>query len=514
VVIKFISAKFYTLFFIVSLVPDLSTFRQLAQQSDIIPVCLDLMADLETPVAVYARLRSQGEAFLFESVTGGEHIGRYSFCGSAPALTITAWEQETEIVQRDGKKQRIPTPRDPLDLIKQEVSGLRVAKIPGLPPFVGGMVGMVSYEYIHRVEPSVPRPAKDPAQAPLLHFMLVDRVVAFDNARQTLRLIVNARISSPQDADQAYAQAKAALEALKKIVTGPRAATDAEMPAVAEFAQGQANVSQEKFTASLKRTQEYIRAGDCVQVVLSRRTDVPFKGNPLDLYRVLRHVNPSPYMFVIETKQGFDVVGASPEVNVRLTGRRCEIRPIAGTRPRGVDEAADRQLEVDLLADPKERSEHLMLVDLARNDLGRVCVPGSVKVPAYAIIERYSHVMHIVSQVEGDLKADQDAFDLFRATFPAGTLTGAPKVRAMQVISELEGERRGIYGGAVGYFGFDGGHDSCIVIRTAALRQGVASVQAGAGIVADSVALSEYEETVNKSKGVLRALSLASGLKS
>jgi anthranilate synthase component 1 len=248
--------------------------------------------------------------------------------------------------------------------------------------------------------------------------------------------------------------------------------------------------------------------------VLSRRTDVPFKGEPLDLYRVLRHVNPSPYMFVIETGLGFDVVGASPEVNVRLTGRRCEIRPIAGTRPRGIDEAADRKLEADLLADPKERAEHLMLVDLARNDLGRVCVPGSVTVPSYAIIERYSHVMHIVSQVEGDLSPKHDAFDLFRATFPAGTLSGAPKVRAMQIISELEGERRGVYGGAVGYFGFDGGHDSCIVIRTASLRQGVASMQAGAGVVADSIPAAEYEETVNKSKGVLRALGLAAGLKS
>jgi anthranilate synthase component 1 len=219
-------------------------------------------------------------------------------------------------------------------------------------------------------------------------------------------------------------------------------------------------------------------------------------------------------MFVIETGLGFDVVGASPEVNVRLTHRRCEIRPIAGTRPRGIDEAADRKLEADLLADPKERSEHLMLVDLARNDLGRVCVPGSVTVPHYAIIERYSHVMHIVSQVEGDLAPQFDAFDLFKATFPAGTLSGAPKIRAMQIISELEGERRGIYGGAVGYFGFDGGHDSCIVIRTASLRNGTASIQAGAGIVADSVATSEYQETISKSKGVLRALSLATGIKS
>jgi len=497
----------------VSLTPDLETFRRLARTSDLVPVCLDLMADLETPVSVYARLRSLGPSFLFESVTGGENIGRYSFCGAAPAMTLTVWEDRTEIARRGGKSETVPTPQDPLSLVKAQLTGLRAAKVPGLPPFVGGMVGMVGYEYVHRIEPTVPKAAADPTRSPLLHFMLVDRVVAFDNARQTLRLIVNARISSPDRADEAWQAACKELEALRAVVTGPRAAPAAELPAVAGFAEGKGNVDQPGFEAAVRRTQEYVRAGDCVQVVLSRRTDVPFKGDPLDLYRVLRHVNPSPYMFALETGGGFDMVGASPEVNVRLTGRRCEIRPIAGTRPRGADEAADRRLEAELLADPKERSEHLMLVDLARNDLGRVCVPGSVTVPDYAVVERYSHVMHIVSQVEGELAEGRDAFDLFRATFPAGTLSGAPKVRAMQVISELERERRGAYGGAVGYFGFDGGHDSCIVIRTASLRDGVASVQAGAGIVADSVPASEYEETVNKSKGVLRALGLASKLR-
>jgi len=495
-------------------VPDQATFRQLAQTCDVIPVCLDLMADLETPVSVYARLRSLGSPFLFESVTGGDKLGRYSFCGAAPAMTLTAWDDRTEITRRDGTKETIPTPADPLALVKKELSGLRVAQVPGLPPFVGGMVGMVGYEYVHRIEPTVPVARRDPAGTPLLHFMLVDRVVAFDNARQTLRLIVNARLKSPAEADEAWAAAQRELAALRAVVTGPRAAVAAELPATAGLASGRANFTQEAFEAAIRRTQEYVRAGDCVQVVLSRRTDVDFKGDPLDLYRVLRHVNPSPYMFVLETGRGFDVVGASPEVNVRLTGRRCEIRPIAGTRPRGSDEAGDRKLEAELLADPKERSEHLMLVDLARNDLGRVCVPGSVKVPDYAVVERYSHVMHIVSQVEGQLSPEKDAFDLFRATFPAGTLSGAPKVRAMQVIAELEGERRGVYGGAVGYFGFDGGHDSCIVIRTASLRDGVASIQAGAGVVADSVPTSEFEETVNKSKSVLRALGLAAGLRS
>lgn len=497
-----------------SLVPDQATFRQLAAQNDLIPVCLDLMADLETPVSVYARLRSLGSPFLFESVTGGDKLGRYSFCGADPAMTLTAWEDRTEITRRDGSRETIPTPADPLTLVQQSLAGLRLAHIPGLPPFIGGMVGMVGYEYVHRLEPTVPRAAHDPAGTPILHFMLVDRLVAFDNVRQTMRLIVTARVKSPAEADAAWEDARRELEGLRAVVTGPRAAEAAELPLNAGLASGQANTSQADFEGAIRRAQAYVRAGDCVQVVLSRRTDVAFQGDPLDLYRVLRQVNPSPYMFVMETGQGFDVVGASPEVNVRLTGRRCEIRPIAGTRPRGDDDAGDRRLETELLADPKERAEHLMLVDLARNDLGRVCIAGSVQVPAYAIVERYSHVMHIVSQVEGELAPAKDAFDLFRATFPAGTLSGAPKVRAMQVIAELEGERRGIYGGAVGYFGFDGGHDSCIVIRTAALRGGVASVQAGAGIVADSVPTAEFEETISKSKSVLRALNLAAGLRS
>jgi anthranilate synthase component 1 len=464
----------------VSLHPDKATFLKLAQDADLVPLCLDLMADLETPVSVYARLRTLGPAFLFESVTGGERISRYSFCGGEPALSLTSWEDRTEITRRGGKTETIPTPADPLSLVQKELAGIRVAKASGLPPFHGGMVGAVGYEYIHRIEPKVPRPAGGPAGIPLTHFMLVDRLVAFDHARQTLRLIVNARIGK-EGAEAAWESARRELEAMRDTLAGPRAAQPAELQTDAPLATGRGNVAQDAFEDRVRQAQENIRAGDCVQIVLSRRIDVPGAGDPLSLYRVLRQVNPSPYMFVLETGLGFDLVGASPEVNVRLTGRR---------------------------------SEHLMLVDLARNDLGRVCKIGSVRVPDYAIVERYSHVMHIVSQVEGELAEGKDAFDLFRSTFPAGTLTGAPKVRAMQIISELEGERRGIYGGAVGYFGFDGGHDSCIVIRTAFLRDGVASVQAGAGVVADSVPTSEFEETLNKSKGVLRALGLASSLRS
>ena len=492
--------------------PDQATFLELAKTADVVPVWLDLMADLETPVSVYSRLRRSAPAFLFESVTGGERVSRYSFCGSDPALTITSWEDRTVLTRRDGATETVPTPADPLDLVRKKLAGLRVAKVPGLPPFHGGMVGMVGYEYIHRVEPKVPVAAPSAADLPLTHFMLVDRLVAFDHVRQALRLIVNARIGADGPA-AAWERAQADLAALRRALAAPRAAEPAELETDAPLASGKANITREAFETKVGQAQEAIRAGDCVQIVLSRRTDVPHAGDPLALYRVLRQVNPSPYMFALETGRGFDLVGASPEVNVRLTGRRCEIRPIAGTRHRGADAAEDRRLEAELLADPKERAEHLMLVDLARNDLGRVCKVGSVRVPDYAVVERYSHVMHIVSQVEGELAEGKDAFDLFRSTFPQGTLTGAPKVRAMQVIAELEGARRGAYGGAVGYFGYDGGHDSCIVIRTAVLRDGVASIQAGAGVVADSVAASEFEETVNKSKGVLRALGLAARLR-
>lgn len=495
-----------------SLYPDKATFLKLAEDADLVPLCLDLMADLETPVSAYARLRTLGPAFLFESITGGERISRYSFCGCSPALTLTSWEDRTEVTRRGGKTETVPTPSDPLSLVQKELSGLRVAKVNGLPPFTGGMVGVVGYEYIHHIEPKVPLPKGGPSGIPVTHFMLVDRLVAFDHARQTLRLIVNARIGK-EGAEAAWEAAQRELTSLRETLSGPRAAEPVELKTEAPLATGKANISQADFQEHVRAAQESIRNGDCVQIVLSRRIDVANAGDPLDLYRVLRQVNPSPYMFVVETGRGFDLVGASPEVNVRLTGKRCEIRPIAGTRPRSDDEAADKRLEAELLADPKERSEHLMLVDLARNDLGRVCKIGSVHVPDYAIVERYSHVMHIVSQVEGELAEGKNAFDLFRATFPAGTLTGAPKVRAMQIISELEGQRRGIYGGAVGYFGFDGGHDSCIVIRTAFLRDGVASVQAGAGVVSDSVPTLEFEETLNKSKGVLRALGLASTLR-
>jgi anthranilate synthase component 1 len=493
--------------------PDKETFSKLAGEGNVIPVYADLMADMETPVSVYAKLRARGPAFLLESVTGGERISRYSFVGARPKQIITAWTDHATITHRDGRVETFPTPADPLSLVEKVISPCRAVSLPDMPPFTGGAVGFAGYEYIHCIEPSVPPAAKDELGMPLLHFLVLDNVVMFDHARQLVRLCVNAFLEEGDSPGEVWEQARVELEVLYNILATPRPLAPAELLVSAAPETPKGNFTREAFEAAVRNTKEYIFAGDGVQVVLSQRFERPFRGSALDLYRVLRYINPSPYMFILESDAGFQVVGASPEVNVRLTGRAVEIRPIAGTRPRGASEAEDKLLEKELLADEKERSEHLMLVDLARNDIGRVCETGSVHVSDYASIERYSHVMHIVSQVEGTLQEGKNAFDLFRSTFPAGTLSGAPKIRAMQIISEQEGTQRGFYGGALGYFSFSGNHDSCITIRSALLKDGKAWIQAGAGVVADSVPAGEYLETVNKSMGVMKAVSIAEQMK-
>ncbi len=497
----------------VTVFPDKETFLQLARQGNLIPVCTDLMADLETPVSVYAKLRTRGPAFLLESVSGGERVSRYSFAGSRPSKVITAWKDRTIITHRDGRTETLPTPADPLKLVEETLAPLRPAHLPGMPPFHGGAIGFVGYEYIHCIEPTVPLAAKDDLDAPLLHFMIMDSLVMFDHARQSIRLCVNAVIPENGDPAHAWEQACVDLRVLLNPLRTPRPLAPAEFINDIAVPPPQGNFSRPAFEAAVEKAREYIHAGDGVQIVLSQRFERDFSATPLDLYRVLRYINPSPYMFILEGGSGFSAVGASPEVNVRLTNGTVEIRPIAGTRPRGATDAEDRRLEHELLADEKERSEHLMLVDLARNDIGRVCETGSVTVAEYATVERYSHVMHIVSQVEGKLQPEKNAFDLFRATFPAGTLSGAPKIRAMQIIAELEGTQRGFYGGALGYFSFDGNHDSCITIRSALLQNGKAYIQAGAGLVADSVPATEYQETVNKSMGVMKAVAIAEEMK-
>ncbi|MDP0496962.1 MAG: anthranilate synthase component I [Verrucomicrobiota bacterium JB024] len=489
--------------------PTQDAFCQLAEQGNLIPVYAEVTADFETPVSAYARLRGRKPAFLFESIVGGEHISRYSILGSAPRKVITSWADKTVITHADGTREELPTPADPLQLVEAETTGLRPIRAQDEPPFTGGAVGFVGHEYIHSIEPSVPRAAEDTLKMPLMCYAIVDTVVLFDRVRQTLRICHNARLTGGVDPAEAYADATAAIEETFKQLLAPQQPLEPiPLGEVGEITVPPGNFTKEGFMAAVEQAKEYVRAGDTVQIVGSQRFEIPYEEDGLALYRALRIVNPSPYMFMFETED-FSVIGASPEVHVRSTEGRVEIRPIAGTRPRGATAAEDAALEEDLLADPKERAEHLMLVDLARNDIGRVCEVGTVRVKDYAIIERYSHVMHIVSQVEGQLAPGRNAYDLMRATFPAGTLSGAPKIRAMQIIAELEKQCRGVYGGALGYFGYNGNLDSCIAIRTALLKEKTLFIQSGAGLVADSVPEHEYQETVNKAKGMLKAVALS-----
>jgi len=476
-------------------VPSREEFLRLSRQGNVVPVRADLLADLETPVSAYAKLRGTGPAFLLESVEGGENVSRYSFIGCNPRKIFRAQPGEP----------------DPLAALQAELANHRPVNVPGLPPFTGGAVGYLGYEFIHSVEKTVPLAAKDELGVPMMWFMLCDSVLAFDRAHQTMRLIVNAHVGA--DAGAAYDAACAELQRMQAALAQPCPLASAILGDTGPVQVPAGNFTKAAFEKMVDDSKEFIRAGDIFQIVLSQRFSRDFTRSPLDLYRALRTVNPSPYMFLLETGD-FALVGASPEVHVRLTGRKVEIRPIAGTRPRGKTTAEDVAFEKDLLADEKELAEHLMLVDLARNDIGRVCSFGTIKVPEFKTIERYSHVMHIVSQVEGQLAPERSAFDLMRATFPAGTVSGAPKVRAMQLISQMEASQRGSYAGALGYFSYDGNLDSCITLRTALVKDGKVHIQAGAGIVADSLPAAEYQETINKASALFKAITLADKLSS
>ncbi len=486
--------------------PSREAFVHLAAQGNVIPVCADLMADFETPVSAYAKLKASGPAYLLESVEGGENLSRYSFIGCRPRKVFICGSETTEIRTVGQPTQIVATPADPLKLIEAEMHGYRPVSLPGLPRFTGGAVGFVGYEYVTRIEPSVPSAKTDELGVPLLYFILSDSLLIFDRAKQTLRLCVNAHVKS--DPNGAYDYAVAELNHLYALLKEPREIAPAPLIEPAHIIVPQGNFTRERFEQAVVDGQEFIRAGDIIQFVPSQRFSRDFTKSPLDLYRALRTVNPSPYMFILEAEE-FSIVGASPEVHVRLTDGRVEIRPIAGTRKRGATPAEDLALEKELLADAKERAEHLMLVDLARNDIGRVCRYGSIRVPEFMIVERYSHVMHIVSQVEGDIAPGRTAYDLMRATFPAGTVTGAPKIRAMQIIAEYEPTQRGFYAGALGYFGYDGNMDTCIMLRTALLKDGKIHIQSGAGIVADSIPASEYQETISKASALFKAVTMA-----
>jgi anthranilate synthase component 1 len=486
--------------------PSREAIRQLFQQGDLVPVYRTLLADLETPMSVYLKLAQEGKpSFLLESVEGGEHIGRYSFLGVNPKGIITVKGSVVTHTLHDETTTRELAPgEDPLHVIRREFDRVTPVRVPGLPRLVGGAVGYLSYDVVRYFE-RLPETARDELDVPDAAFLLPDTLVIFDHAKHQLILLANARNSGDPDAayDDAIEridQMAAALEQPIPVMKQDAEPTDAEL---------QPNMSREHYEDMVRAAKEYIAAGDAFQIVLSQRFSRQTNASPLMIYRALRALNPSPYMFFLNFGGDFSLIGASPEMMVRLEDGVATVRPIAGTRKRGSSEEEDRQLERDLLEDPKERAEHVMLVDLGRNDLGRVCDYGTVKVARLMYVERYSHVMHIVSQIEGRVRKGMDAFDLLRATFPAGTLSGAPKVRAMEIIEELEGTRRGPYGGAVGYFSFDGSMDTCIAIRALLMRGHTVYIQAGAGIVADSSPAGEYEECINKARAVALAVRYA-----
>jgi len=513
--------------------PTPDEFLKLAARGNLIPVTCRILADIETPLSAYRKIRGQGESFLFESVEGGEHLGRYSFVGCNPRAIIRQTGNRVEIVEnrkavesfvvarrtgfqpvselKNGDRQdACPTFHDGLEVVERVMKKYRAVAVPGLPRFTGGAIGFIGYEFIHDVEPVVPRPPQDELQTPVMYFLIADQLLVFDRVAQTITILVNAILDDAENPAEAYENAVGEIERLVSLLEQPSEHQPVSLPAETPSVPFESNLTKEKFGANVLKAKEYITAGDIIQVVGSQRFSAPVKASPIDIYRAARSVNPSPYMFLLEL-DGFSLVGASPEIHVRCEEGKVEIRPIAGTRRRGKTEDEDKALEKELLADPKERAEHVMLVDLARNDIGRVCDFGSVQVKELMTIERYSHVMHIVTQVEGKLSADKTVYDLMRATFPAGTVSGAPKIRAMQIISELEQTARGPYAGCVGYFSFNGNLDTCITIRTALIKDGKVYVQAGGGWVNDSTPEGEFQETVNKSMAMRKAVALAEG---
>ncbi|HTB82883.1 MAG TPA: anthranilate synthase component I [Candidatus Sulfotelmatobacter sp.] len=493
--------------------PTLEDFLKFASQGNLIPVTRRILADLETPLSAYRKIRGQGESFLFESVEGGEHIGRYSFVGCNPRAIIRQDGGHIQVIENGRIIESAVAGKDVkdgLEIVERIMKKYRAVAVPGLPRFTGGAVGFIGYEFIHDVEPVVPRPPQDELKTPVIYFLVADQLLIFDRVQQTITILVNAILDETESPADAYENATSEIDRIISLLEQPSEHVSVtvanEVPNV-EFV---SNQTKEKFFANVEASKKFINAGDIIQVVGSQRFSADVTASPLDIYRAVRNINPSPYLFLLEL-DGFALVGASPELHVRCEEGKVEIRPIAGTRRRGKNAEEDAALEKELLADPKERAEHVMLVDLARNDIGRVCDFGSVSVKDLMFVERYSHVMHIVSQVEGKISAGKTNYDLMRATFPAGTVSGAPKIRAMQIISELEGTTRGTYAGAVGYFSFNGNLDTCITIRTALIKDGKAYVQAGGGWVADSTPDGEYQETINKSMAMRKAIAMAEG---
>jgi anthranilate synthase component I len=498
--------------------PDFAKFTQLAVTADYVPVYRRVLSDVLTPVSAFHKIDDGGSACLFESVIGGEKVGRYSFLAAEPFMVMEATGKKwTRTIVESGHVEETMVD-DPIEILRQYVEYIHVAKLPELPPFVGGAVGYAGYDTVRYFE-NLPNAPTDDRHLPDLAFAFYDHMIVFDNVQKTVVVVVlakaqyhktkNAEGSNDPFLRRAYDEACRRVDRLvEKLSTPTSTLAPMDIDASGEHhLEYKSNFTQPEFEGAVRKCVEYIRAGDIFQVVISQRLAVPLTVDPFEVYRTLRVVNPSPFMFFLRTPK-CTLVGSSPEILVRVVEGKVTVRPLAGTRRRGRTEEEDQQLAEELLADPKERAEHVMLVDLGRNDVGRVAEFGSVEISDVMVIERYSHVMHITSNVNGQLTKDRDAFDALAACLPAGTVSGAPKVRAMQVIDEVEPHRRGPYGGAVGYIDFAGNMDTCIALRTMVIHDGTAYIQAGAGIVADSVPKMEYEETLNKARGLLKAIEI------
>jgi anthranilate synthase component 1 len=504
------------------LYPDLKEFKSLSLKGNLIPVYKEIIADTETPVSATLKLRGS-PLFLLESMVGGEKWARYSFLGSRPSRTIKSWGKKIEIKDKElGTK--IFKEDNPFEVIKREITSYNPVDVTGLPRFYGGLVGYIGYDMVRFFE-CIPDEKTTELKLPDMFFMVTDTVVIFDNLKGKIKVVSNAHINN-KSPEEAYRGAEEKIENIieklrkskpeSKKKRGKRKKYDDSSSAILNQSTNQpplsgfttSFVTKEAFENAVLRGKEYIMSGDVVQVVLSQRFERELDIDPFNVYRALRVINPSPYMYYIDTGNA-KLVGSSPEILVRLEGKKIILRPIAGTRKRGVTEEEDKFLEEELKKDPKEMAEHIMLVDLGRNDVGKVAETGSVKVTELMAVEKYSHVMHLVSNVEGNLKTGLDAFDVLSSCFPAGTVTGAPKIRAMEIIEELEPTRRGPYAGAVGYLSYSGNMDTCITIRTLIIKGNTVFVQAGAGIVADSIPEKEYTETLNKAMGMMRAVDMA-----
>ncbi len=475
-----------------------------AQGHNHIPVVREVLADLDTPLSTYLKLADGPYSYLFESVQGGEKWGRYSIIGLPCTSRVEVRGQQVSLYTA-GQSPHIETVADPLAWIESFQARYRSPELADLPRFVGGLVGYFGYDTVRYIEPRLGTcPNPDPLDVPDILLLVSDEVVVFDNLKGKLYLVVHTDPEAEGSFGRAQARIDELINQLRQPVKIPLTLSGMHV-SESDFVSG---FTQQGFEAAVERAREYITDGDSMQIVLSQRLSIPFKARPLDLYRALRSLNPSPYMYFLDLGD-FHIVGSSPEILVHLEEGMVTVRPIAGTRPRGHSESEDQALEAELLADPKELAEHLMLIDLGRNDIGRIAETGSVTLTEKMLVERYSHVMHIVSNVTGKLKTGMSAMDTLRATFPAGTLSGAPKIRAMEIIDELEPVKRGVYSGAVGYLSWTGNLDTAIAIRTAIIKDGTLHIQAGAGIVYDSVPRNEWDETMNKARAIFRAVSMA-----